>query len=300
MSGIIHMDTEQTRQTAVQLIQAADQLERQAGAVLNMVRGIPWESDGRDQYVAELSLLVKTLLTSAEQVRTLGLQVQREVDEWLTIDDAGEQKFISIITKIGIIGTISGMLIQDAWWEFQYADFKEWWSSLDQSQKKQYLQWQYSKIVKRLGAPAIPVSFENLPDDGGDTRGKNTGDRIIIDTDNLSSDEPWRLIETLAHEARHTYQNQVVQQFNATGKFPDGLTEAKVKSWVNDQGTNYIKPEDDPEGYWTQPVETDSRDYGGSYMQEVFNNQDWGADKYPTPAPDTAVYASANPNNITA
>jgi len=95
---IIHMETEQVRSVARQLDVAAEQIHHEMEQVARRVRGIPWQSPGRDSYVAALDGLRRKIQALAQQGVALSQRVQREVDEW---EEAA--------ASFGAIGAASGI-----------------------------------------------------------------------------------------------------------------------------------------------------------------------------------------------
>jgi hypothetical protein len=208
MSNIIHMDTDKVRETATLIIQGADQLERQVQTVSSAIMGIPWEGPIREQFVNETSALVRALLHMAEQGRILGSRLQREVDEWQTVDQQYANNYASIGTIVagwweGINSTWQDLR---RWIELEKAkrEFKEWWNGLTAEQRLDYLNQQHEKIAKKYGFPPIKVKVEDIKDPfGKDSQGYNSGTEIVIDSDNLNFDDPRELMDTIAHESRH-------------------------------------------------------------------------------------------------
>lgn len=68
------------------------------------------------------------------------------------------------------------------------------------------------------------------------------------------------------HEGRHSYQHQAV-----TGVIIHDETETKV--W-NENFQKYITFQEDPKGYYTQPVEVDARNYASQRYQEILSERD--------------------------
>lgn len=79
---IIHMEPEQVRSVARQLDVISEQIHLEIERVARQVRGIPWQSPGRDRYVASVERLRQQIQALAQQGVELGQRAQREVNEW--------------------------------------------------------------------------------------------------------------------------------------------------------------------------------------------------------------------------
>ncbi len=79
---IIHMEPEQVRSVARQLEGAADQIHLEMEQVARRVRGIPWQSPGRESYVRAMEQLRIQSQAIAQQGLDLSRRVQQEVNEW--------------------------------------------------------------------------------------------------------------------------------------------------------------------------------------------------------------------------
>jgi uncharacterized protein YukE len=295
MSNIIHMETDEVRMAAEKLDRTSIDIYQMILNLGNSIRSLNWQGGGRDEFVSEFGQLEKRFADLSQLGTILSGRIKREADEWIAVDGAGAQNFSNIITTVGVYTVPIGMLFQDALWSLQYGDFKSWWSKLSQVDKIAYLRYQYQKIARQNGLTPVEFKVEDLPDSKGvDQRGVYREDEIVIDIDNLQSDNPWRLIETMAHETRHQFQKQTVERYASTGQVPEGCTEEQVKAWAENAG-NYRDGNNDFEAYWTQPLEQDAREYGSTYMKEVFENKDWGS----LPASDpvnNSTYASNSTN----
>jgi len=90
---IIHMETEQVRSVARQLDATAEQIHLEIERVARQVRGIPWQSPGRERYVASVERLRQQIQALAQQGVELGQRAEREVAEWLAADGQGANRF---------------------------------------------------------------------------------------------------------------------------------------------------------------------------------------------------------------
>lgn len=78
----VHMQTEQVRDVARQITLSAQQMDNLVLHLLNQVRGIPWVSPTRDDYVAQFTILCNRLQAKIDEAELLALRLNREVDEW--------------------------------------------------------------------------------------------------------------------------------------------------------------------------------------------------------------------------
>jgi hypothetical protein len=76
------METEQVRSVARQLDATAEQIHIEIERVTRQVRGIPWQSPGRDSYVADVVQLHQKIQAATQQGAELSRRVQSEVNEW--------------------------------------------------------------------------------------------------------------------------------------------------------------------------------------------------------------------------
>ena len=279
MANLIQMDTERVRSFIAHANLQLDEMESAVSNLENRVKSIPWEGHARDEYVAEFSSLSGNFYRLTDLGRQTILRVQREMEEWLSVDQQGATNITSIGTTLG--GIIAGIrktfadLIRD-WNAIQAKTrFEKWWKDQSTEEKEAFLREQYGKITKKLGLDPIEMKVIQIEDlQGGDSRGYYNGKGIYIDIDNLESDKPWDLINTLAHETRHQYQFHVVENYLETGQLPDDVSVETVNSW-QENIDNYVSADDDFEGYYGQPIETDARDFGGKYSNNVVDSDDW-------------------------
>ncbi|MCX6056703.1 MAG: hypothetical protein NTW69_00915 [Chloroflexi bacterium] len=146
--------------------------------------------------------------------------------------------------------------------------------ALSQQDKLNYLNEHQRKIAEKYGFDPMTITAEDLDDSNGDSRGENRGNLMVIDVDNLNNDDPWRVLETVAHESRHEYQEHIVDQYRADGTIPEGMTGKQIEAWGKNF-KDYKEPGDDFESYWGQAVESDARNFGDEYMNEVLAAKDW-------------------------
>lgn len=158
------------------------------------------------------------------------------------------------------------------------AQFNKEWEKMSIQERIDYLDVVYEKIIIEYGLERVMLSIEDLPDrmflwiNISDARGMYSGDRIAIDSDNLHNDKGSELLKTFVHEIRHQIQHKLVTDYRENGEqisLPSGVSIEQVKAW-SDNFDNYIKPDDDYEGYRKQPLEKDSRDFSDKYTQDYY------------------------------
>lgn len=281
MSPLIHMEIETVRAFVVNTTVQFDTMDNLINDTSKKVKTIPWEGKSRDEFMREFTTTISHLTAAIDQGRITVQRVQREADEWVSVDSSGSRNIASIGTVIaGLEGTfVSGVV--DVFLTFSgvfyEAAFLKWWKTQSTEEKKAFLEEQLREIAKELGFSAPPLRIMDLEDsDSGDYRGYYDGSEIVLDIDNFNADNPWDLVNTVAHETRHAFQAHAVQVYEDTKIPPEGVSVQTVKSWQSNyvEG-NYIDGKKDFEGYWKQPVEVDARQFGDDYSKKVLIQQPW-------------------------
>jgi uncharacterized protein YdbL (DUF1318 family)/uncharacterized protein YukE len=137
------------------------------------------------------------------------------------------------------------------------------WKNLNPDQRAEVLQNVHNQIAEAYGFQSGQVTAVALEegDMGGfmpDTKGIELNSNLVADNNNVDA------LETIAHESRHAYQEHLVSQDPAT------LSEADreiAQQWSENMAPgNYIRPEQDFEGYFNQPIEADAE----GWATEIF------------------------------
>lgn len=116
--------------------------------------------------------------------------------------------------------------------------------------------------------------------DGSTNRGQfNSEDNTIGINFSLVNDEtkvsPYQATETLFHEARHAYQNHVINNPD-TGEDPQTVT-----NWqMNNSPGVYTQYENDPELYGMQPIELDARQNSRQRTNALYEEQFGNSPEY--------------------
>lgn len=94
-------------------------------------------------------------------------------------------------------------------------------------------------------------------------------DTLIVNQDELckqplTPEEAKNVLDTILHETYHSFQRKAVvrpSQYN--------ITRADAQIWrINFQ--NYIAPEQNPEQYWRQPLESSARAFAATVMNRLY------------------------------
>lgn len=90
----LHMDTEQVRLVATDLERKADVIREAIQDLASQVRHLNWISQSSDSFRTDFAALQKQTETNCDQAVTLSLRVQREVNEWLEVDESGTSRLM--------------------------------------------------------------------------------------------------------------------------------------------------------------------------------------------------------------
>lgn len=268
MAYSIHMTTEAVRMFVVQNLARLDEIENSGLHLKNKIMRIHWEGKSRDAFVQDANNIIDHMITIVDEGRINLQRVQREIDEWLSVDQQGAQAIATIGTVIGGFVTTIVDFVGDRLEDI----FRLWWKTQNNEQRLAYLQKELDKIAKKYGMPTVPVSFEQIEDKNDlDYRGgyDDKKNAISLDIDNINADDPVSILTTLAHESRHAYQKYCIDYYEKNGSVPDGVDTNQVQQW-HDNFDNYNDGTDDFEGYWNQIVERDARSSGEQYVKETF------------------------------
>lgn len=158
------------------------------------------------------------------------------------------------------------------------------WDSIRDEERKHILDQIAENLAKKYGVDEPPnVLFEPLQHDAdgtllGDYR--DSDNRLRLNQRLL--DEPDALIDTVAHEMRHAGQHQWADDADPgfwgflpwvddswdESKHPPDITKEDAEEFGNNFD-DYTSPEDDFDDYRNQPVESDAREAGGDYLDDM-------------------------------
>ena len=150
------------------------------------------------------------------------------------------------------------------------------WTSLSDDKKIEVLQTIENHMAYESNRISVPVEgrFLHTGSDGivlglYDPR----SGRIYINASQFDSESMYRkdsstIVTTCLHEGRHAYQHQVVNGIVQH----DDLSEA-VAWRENLKDGNYISFEENPRGYYEQPVEVDAREFAACRYREMISER---------------------------
>lgn len=100
---ILHMQTDQTRETAQNLTQTAVWVYEQGQSLSRSwaVLSMEWQSPSRIEFEAEIEALIRAVDQLAETCDDLGRRVQQETDQWELVDANGQQRLMGISSGLG-------------------------------------------------------------------------------------------------------------------------------------------------------------------------------------------------------
>lgn len=143
------------------------------------------------------------------------------------------------------------------------------WGMMNLESRDGVIQEYANGIGEALGINFKGVVWEQFPIENGNyTYGYNAGDGYLhLNVDMLT--DPGQLmhvVDTVAHEARHQFQNEAIDN---PSKYP--LDEATINEWTvgRENYTLEMPSAYDPWGYTYNPMETDSRFFGESIVREL-------------------------------
>lgn len=126
----------------------------------------------------------------------------------------------------------------------------------------------HATITSALGFPASSVVSCSMPGTCGVYLWPH--DALIVNSDNLEKqpltlEEAKEILDTVSHETYHSFQRKAIvrpSHFN--------VPKAGAQIWrIN--FSNYIRPEQNPERYWTQPVEVSARLFAGYAVNHFYS-----------------------------
>jgi hypothetical protein len=259
MGNVIHMETEEVRAAARQLVQVSENIQQEIASLAARIRALNWQSPGRDIFINDINELQRKIEACAEQGVSLGLRVQNEVDEWEQAASALVAGGLTPEQKLAQAITDSRQSIQTKWEKMTFDERKTW--------LKDY----YKNLCAELGMAPVKFKVEDLKDPKGkDWLGVYSPGIIFglfrsmtVDIDNVKGNDPFTILDTVAHETRHQYQHYLVEH---PDQRPADISEDQIKAW-KENFDNYKRAEDDFEAYRNQPVEKDAREFGEKAMQ---------------------------------
>lgn len=135
------------------------------------------------------------------------------------------------------------------------------WSGITVQERLNILQVVANIEQESLGIPnELNVGSANL-NDGVLGYYSDRSHEIIIDMDSLLDNQSWEALDTVCHEAYHSYQHRIVEVLNDVDETRKRLKLLrKANSYMN-EFENYINGDEDFCSYYHQDCETDARGY---------------------------------------
>jgi len=287
--GKIQIDTERVRETGRRLISEGDRLA-EIGQELQRATGSldTWAWDGRSRSRAE-PLLNRVRPESARvkhQLEELGYKLVRVANIFEQEDNTAARNLGAILGNLAAIldpyspampaarsSTLStSEQIEKA--AEMLRDVKgltpEEWEELSVEERLEVLQQVENVLAEVQGRPPVSlVQADPAPGVRGQCVVSDPPVHMVIDIDQLKSGNLHQVLDTVAHEGRHTYQWYAIHH---PGFHPD---EAEVNSWRDNWLNNYANSRKvGYKRYRNQPIEADAFDYGDQFA-DTLAPQDW-------------------------
>lgn len=280
----IHMDIERVAELAVKIKDLSHFLYHSTDELKSQMNQTDWTGLSANDYFRQIHEASNKVHTLAEEFAKTCRDVDQEKEQWFDVDQQGVNRLkqVKIMPKTPekptpgmYIGVIAD-LFENRRYNKKYQEFVKWWKNRTLEERKQYLQSLQERMADRYGMPRVLVVIDDLPDSAnGDAKGVNIGGVVMVDVDNLNTDDPWRLIETTFHETRHEYQREAIANYKNNGQIPEGMTQHQVEKWVY-ENDNYIGGEDSFKDYYNQAIEKDAREFGNDVMKDVLSEMGQG------------------------
>lgn len=149
---------------------------------------------------------------------------------------------------------------------------REVWSRLSEEGKVEVLQAVEDHVAGECGrdARAVESAWLYTGDDGIELGRYQTGDQTIyvnasqLGEGSLYGSDPDKMVETVLHEGRHAFQHDV-----AEGRVP--CEDAEIaRAWArNLEPGGYVRFDENPRAYWSQPVEADARGFASDRLSQL-------------------------------
>lgn len=144
------------------------------------------------------------------------------------------------------------------------------WCSLSVQERLNVLQTVANVEQRYLGlSNELNVGAANLREGVMGYYNDNTHE-IVIDIDSLLNDSSWEVLDTVCHEAYHSYQHRMVEAYNAADDNSRNLRIFRKASSYASEFNNYISGEEDFCGYYYQDCESDARDYAKEAVYDYY------------------------------
>lgn len=98
----------------------------------------------------------------------------------------------------------------------------------------------------------------------------DTTHEIVISMDSLLNDSSWELLDTVCHEAYHSYQRRMVEAYNKADENSKNLKMFRKADSYAGEFDNYFSGEEDFCSYYYQNCESDARDYAEDAVYDYY------------------------------
>lgn len=146
----------------------------------------------------------------------------------------------------------------------------ELWETLTVQQRLDVLQTIANIEQRYLGLPnELTVCAANLREGVLAYYTDNTNE-IVISIDSLLNDASWALLDSVCHEAYHSYQHRLIDAYNGANDAAKSLRIFRKATSYADEFSDYISGEVDFCGYYFQDCESDARDYADDAVLDYY------------------------------
>ena len=247
---------EQLNSLGLRLLQIAETFERVDEEAVRDVGAIPWPFAGLLPPLRGLPYLLRRPDTGPIQ--------------WTSIAISAPGLFLALVIRDSVreVGQILRAGVNDSLADIAELD-PSVWKDLGSEERLLVLQRVENTLAQTQGRPPVPVSIREIRDPaGGNTWGHYSpaSRRVTIDRSDFEGDDIKHLVETVAHEGRHTYQHYAVDN---PGFHPD---DEDVKRWRHNFDEYLTAKEYGYRRYRTQPIETDAFGYGVAVREERYRD----------------------------
>ena len=277
----IHMEPDRVGELAAKIKDLSHSLYHSTDDLQSKLNQTEWAGLSADDYYHQAHEATNKIQTLAEVAARSYRDVSEEIKEWVEVDTQGVNRLKNVkvepkdpdksLTPGMIVDGVSD-LIEDYRNGKEYKEFVNWWNGQTIEERKAYLQSLQERMADRYGMPRTLIAIDDLPEG---VAGHSSGGVVFVDIDHMIEGDPWRVIETVFHETRHEYQQEVISNYQNNGQVPEGMTKDQVEKWAYEY-KNYIGGDDVFEDYYYQEIEKDARDFGDEVMKDVLGEINQG------------------------
>lgn len=142
------------------------------------------------------------------------------------------------------------------------------WGSLTVQERLDVLQTVANIEQRYLGLPnELNIGAANL-DDGILGYYADQTHEIVLDMDSLLHGTSEEMLDTVCHEAYHSYQYRMADAFNEADESSKNLKMFRKANSYAREFENYVNGEKDFCGYYDQDCESDARDYAEDAVED--------------------------------